>query len=111
MSYPLVRISNSTNHRVTGTVVYAACSDDDYTVEPHKTWQASKRGVCLLTRITAKVEVDGEVVDAVPYTRSGTSYSKFLIAFVDGQYVVSRVVSLPEDNEEPANKLMSHRPF
>jgi hypothetical protein len=107
MSYPLVKISNSTGHNATGKVVYSSwvCSNDDYSAGAGGSWTASSRGVCLVTEITAFI--DG--VWAKPYKSIGTSYSQFAIVKVDGKYQVTRLVNVfedktPEDYVEPSEK-------
>ncbi|WP_339238833.1 hypothetical protein MKX40_30370 [Paenibacillus sp. FSL R5-0517] len=97
-SYPLVRIYNSTSFNASGKVEYASlfCSDDNYVVQRDETWQASSRGVCLVTRITATVRTPSGNIEAEPYTSSGTSYSQFAIIQVGpNRFQVTRVVSTP----------------
>ncbi len=105
MSYPLVNIHNSTNYIANGTVDYMSifCSNDDYTVTPNTSWQASSRGVCLVTKISATVKTPNGDFQATPYTSSGTSYSQFAIIQVGpNQFEVTRRVSAMED-EIPAD--------
>ena len=81
MSYPRVTIANSTTFIISGKVSYmsAFCSNDHYDATPNTTWKAGSRGVCLVTKISAKVKTpDGDIV-ATPYTSSGTSYSEFAV--------------------------------
>ncbi|WFR63759.1 hypothetical protein P9222_05675 [Paenibacillus amylolyticus] len=97
-SYPPVRIYNSTSFTATGRVEYASlfCSDDNYAVQREETWQASSRGACLVTRITATVRTPSGNIEAEPYTSSGTSYSQFAIIQVGpNRFQVTRVVSTP----------------
>ena len=107
MSYPYVHIVNSTPYNGQGKVEYASslCSDDDYKINAHGHWTADSRGVCLVTKISAKMDVFGTTYDAKPYTSSpGTSYSQFLIAQVgDNEFVVTRIVSSAEANDTPAD--------
>jgi hypothetical protein len=79
--YPNVHIVNSTSYAATGTVVYAVCSDDDYSIDagPGTSWTGPSRGGCLITKITAQLAVNGNFITATPYTSSGTSYSQFAI--------------------------------
>lgn len=93
MAYPLVHISNSTGHYVSGKVFYASvfCSDDDYHIDANSEWTASSRGVCLLTEISAEVDEDGKKVRATPYTSTGTSYSQFAVIRIHDGYAVTRV--------------------
>ncbi|MCK6076695.1 hypothetical protein [Paenibacillus silvae] len=95
-SYPLVRIYNSTSYNASGKVEYASifCRDDNYYVQRDETWEASSRGVCLVTKITATVRTPYGNIEAEPYTSSGTSYSQFAIIQVGpNQFRVTRVVS------------------
>lgn len=119
MSYPVVKIHNSTSFIAKGKVSYMSlfCSDDNYSVTPDTTWTAKSRGVCLLTKITATVKTpEGDFV-ASPYTSSGTSYSNFaVISTGKNKFAVTRIVTavtagapeeyveeveLPEDYVEP----------
>lgn len=104
MSYPLVKIHDSTNYNVSGKVSYMSifCSDDDYSATPSTTWQASSRGVCLLTKITATVKTPNGDIVATPYTSSGTSYSQFAVINTGGNtFAVTRVVTSVENEEIP----------
>ena len=106
MSYPVVNISNSTNFNVSGTVSYASifCSNDSYSVTPLTSWQASSRGVCLLTEVSAIVRTPNGDIVATPYTSSGTSYSQFaIIQTGPTSFEVTRRVSLTEKEELPAD--------
>ena len=117
MAYPLVNIQNTTNYSASGTVEYASifCSNDNWGAGPGQTWQASSRGVCLLTGITASVSVNGSTIDATPYSSSGTSYSQFALIQTSSNplaFEVTRRVSgaedaQPEDYEEPTNQQKS----
>jgi len=109
MSYPKVKIFNSTNFIASGKAHYMSifCSDDSYVVTPGTGWEADSRGVCLLTKITATVKTpEGEVV-AKPYTSTGTSYSNFAVIQTGAKsFAVTRIVTLsedplPEDYAEP----------
>ncbi|WP_342553510.1 hypothetical protein [Paenibacillus sp. FSL R7-0652] len=94
--YDPVQIYNSTPFNAYGAVEYASifCSNDQYSVQREETWQASGRGVCLVTRITATVRTPSGNIAAEPYTSSGTSYSQFAIIQVGpNQFRVTRVVS------------------
>jgi len=109
MSYPLVNIQNSTNYTAKGIVYYASdlCSNDDYSVAPDVSWQASSRGACLITKISAYVETTSGNVEALPYSSSGTSYSQFVVISVGKNKfeVIRRVNGMedetPLDREEP----------
>ncbi|SEA26355.1 hypothetical protein [Alkalimonas amylolytica] len=112
MGYPHVKIHDSTNFNVKGKVRYMSvfCSDDDFSATPSTTWQASSRGVCLLTEITATVITPQGNIEATPYKSSGTSYSEFAVISRGGNnFAVTRVVtatdeSLPEDYVEPTTQ-------
>lgn len=110
MAYPKVKIFDSTSYIASGKVEYmsAFCSNDSYTVTPNTQWQASSRGVCLVTKITATVETPGGDIVATPYESSGTSYSNFaVIQTGENSFAVTRVVTstedaIPDDYVEPA---------
>lgn len=100
MSYPLVNIHNATNYIVKGKVEYlsAFCSNDTYVVTPNTRWEASSRGVCLVTKITATVKTPRGDFEAAPYTSSGTSYSKYAVITIgEDKFEVTRRVSSMED--------------
>ncbi len=109
MSYPNVKIFNSTSFNASGTVEYMSvfCKDNTYSVTTNTKWEAESRGVCLLTKITASIVTPQGTFEATPYTSSGTSYSHFAIMQTgNNEFAVSRVVtstedSLPEDYVEP----------
>ena len=74
-----------------------SCGDDENSspVAPGSYYEASSRGVCLLTQVSATIydPVNGET-SALPYTSSGTSYSQFaVIDNADGSYQVTCIVS------------------
>lgn len=97
MAYPLVHIANSTSYAASGTVSYASvfCSNDNYNVDANGQWTASSRGVCLVTEVSAKLNVDGHWVNASAYTSSGTSYSQFaIIQTGPNSFGVTRVTSM-----------------
>ena len=82
--YGLVRIANSTNYTASGKVEYehTFCRDDDYTVTPNTIWSASRRGLCLLTKISALLDTPSGKIQATPYGshfKIGTTYSQFAI--------------------------------
>jgi len=112
MSYPLVNITNSTNYNAWGTVSYASifCSNDGYSVTPNTAWQASSRGVCLVTEISATVRTPNGDIVATSYSSSGTSYSQFaVIQTGPNAFEVTRRVSaledaIPEGHKEPTEK-------
>ncbi len=94
-SYPTVKIINSTPYVAHGTVHYAACSSDGFTVAPNTQWHAGSRGLCLLTKIDAKITTPNGDVDVSPnYTSSGTSYSEFgIIQNPPTGYQMTRIVN------------------
>jgi len=116
MAYPKVKITNTTRYAVSGKVNYMSkfCSNDSYRVDSFGRWEASSRGVCLLTKITATIVTpDGKYIDAKPYTSSGTSYSNFIITELsEGEFSVNRYIThntieeneIPEDYVEPTEK-------
>lgn len=112
MAYPKVKVFNSTPFEAKGTVEYASvfCSNDDYKVKSYKLWEATSRGVCLLTKISAIVKTDIGDIQATPYTSVGTTYSDFsIVAGPNNTYRVTRNVSatnepIPVDHVEPTTK-------
>ena len=101
--YPLVTIINSTSHQAKGRVAYPGCHDDDWTALPWDTWKATSRGLSLVSKITAPVNVDGRWIDAQPYDSSGTSYSRYVLIQTSSNSfeVTRRVVGEASDQEEP----------
>lgn len=56
----------------------------------YKDWTAKSRGVCLLTEITATVQLKtGYTEVATPYQSAGTSNSQFYVIFSNGGYQVT----------------------
>ena len=101
MAYDLIRISNSTNYSATGTVHLASafCSNDRYSADANTTWTQSRRGVCLLDKISAILVTPEGTVEAAPYVSSGTSYSQFaILQTAPGQFQVTRLISAGEDH-------------
>ena len=108
-SYPLVNISNYTDHAFMGKVTYAGCPSSTVTVGPRKIdektgtatptkWTDSSRGAfnwCLVTGIVATTpgeklietkldyreiaEKSNEKLEVIPYDSSGTGYASFSI--------------------------------
>ncbi len=100
--YPYVSVVNSTPFDVyNGVVNYADdvdCSADNFTLSatPGTSWQATSRGVCLVTSITASVSTPGGAVDAGPYSSSGTAYSQFAVIQTNNnppQFQITRIVT------------------
>ena len=101
--YPLVAITNSTSHQAKGHVTYPGCHGDDWTALPWDTWKASSRGLCLVSKITAEVNVGGNWVGAEPYTSSGTSYSHYALVQVGPEkFTMTRLVTGAEPDPEDA---------
>ncbi|WP_218244331.1 hypothetical protein [Pseudomonas sp. QTF5] len=100
MSYSCVVIYNSTPYKVSAEVEYMSlfCSNDELTIDPFSSWEASSRGVCLLTEISATVFTpDGNVV-ATPYISSGTSDYRFAIIQTGAHsFEVTSVENLAKD--------------
>ena len=95
-AYPLVSIVNSTPFKAEGNVEYMSlfCSNDHYEVDPNTTWKAGRRGVCLVTKITAIVQTPSGNIRATSYTSSGTSYSEFAVLQTgENQFEVTRRVT------------------
>lgn len=93
MGYSDVHVHNATNYAASGEVVYAVCSDDSFNISAGHDWSHS-RGLCLITKVSAKLSVNGQFIDAVPYTSSGTGYSQFVIyQRADGTFAVTRDTS------------------
>jgi hypothetical protein len=91
-AYDLVHIYNRTPDcpMVSGKVSYfhKLCSADNYSM--YKDWTAKSRGVCLLTEITATVQLKtGYTEVATPYQSAGTSISQFYVIFSNGGYQVT----------------------
>src|SRR5690625_5099543 len=100
MSYPKVKIFNSTNFIASGKAHYMSifCSDDSYVVTPGTGWEADSRGVCLLTKITATVKTPEREVVAKPYTYTETTYSNFHVNQTGAKScAVTRIDTLSED--------------
>ncbi|KAJ3282210.1 hypothetical protein HK104_011039 [Borealophlyctis nickersoniae] len=95
LTYTPVSIANNTRYRATGTVTYLSwfCDDDNYpAISPGGEWQASGRGECLVTKITATIRLETGDVQADPYESPGTSYSAFKVEEDSpGHFVVRRI--------------------
>jgi hypothetical protein len=86
LAYPRATVFNHTNVAVSGTVHYAACRPDRFTippghqtasgaVTPTSTTMSAARGACLITKVDA---VAGGV-PAIPFTSSGTARDGFVV--------------------------------
>jgi len=114
MSYPVAKVFNSTNYPVYGRVEYVSifCSDDNCgVIQPLTRWVAKHRGVCLIKKVSATIQISNkETIEATPYTSSGTSYSSFAVVQVGtNQFAVTRLVNamedeIPADYVEPTEK-------
>lgn len=101
--YPLVTIINSTSYQAKGHVTYPGCHDNDWTALPWDTWKATSRGLCLVSKITALVNLDGSWIDAKPYTSwPGTSYSRYVLVQTSPKSfeLTRRVTGEAPDQEE-----------
>jgi len=57
--YDQANIRNNTDYKISGSVKYAGCKSDSYTVKPHSKWTAKdNRGVCLIREITGSLVAD-----------------------------------------------------
>ena len=77
-----VNVLDSTSYIATGTVRYAGCGSDGFTVTPSTTWTAGSRGFlnwCLVTGIDAVVKTPTGNIGATSYSSSGTGYSSFAV--------------------------------
>ena len=93
MSYPSVKVYNSTNETCSVKVKYAACTTDEVDIYPMNDW-SNDRGVCLITEVSADVHLpNGTNQAAKSYTSSGTSYSEFAIIKQDDNYTVTRIIT------------------
>jgi hypothetical protein len=86
-AYPNATLVNETHLAATGTIHYAACRRDNFSIPAgHKNANGSitptqitvsvRRGACLITKIEATLAGAGP---AEPYTSSGTGKSDFVI--------------------------------
>jgi len=99
--YPYVSVVNSTPYNIeNGVVSYMDCKADNFNIPatPGASWQASSRGVCLVTTITAAVGggPNNTLVDAIPYTSSGTAYSQFAVIQTSNnppQFQITRIAT------------------
>lgn len=108
-AYPTAKVTNNTPFTAKGTVHYALCKHDNFTVKAGEKWHAHSRGACLITKITAKLSGDPshngpKLKSVTTYKSSGTSYSNFFIQSAGNNY---RVYSDHEYKREVTNKDMS----
>ena len=109
-SYPNAKIQNKTIFPATGVVRYASafCKDDRFSVPAGQlqkdgsikpgVWEASSRGVCLITGIEASLAGAGKPV--VSYSSSGTSYSNFIIQATQADFRVWSDHELSAENSK-----------
>ena len=76
-------------------ILHPSCCDDDHVhnaIASGGTWTASRRGLCLVIKITAALALPGlpDGLVCAPYTSSGTSSSQFSIR-MDGDDACSVV--------------------
>lgn len=89
-AYPKACVVNTTRYRVHGEIKYAACSTDNFNLRAGAQ-ESFARGLCLLTRINAVVQLEDRDVQAKPYTSTGTSYSQLaVIEVAPGVFEVTR---------------------
>jgi hypothetical protein len=85
-AYDRATVVNNTAVAISGTVYYAACRSDHFTIPagqlgkndviaPAQTTMSTSRGACLIT----KVEATAGGVRVVPFSSSGTSRARFVI--------------------------------
>jgi len=59
IGYDQASIKNNTDYKINGSVKYAGCKSDSYSVKPHSKWTAKdNRGVCLISEITGSLIAD-----------------------------------------------------
>ena len=103
-AYGRATIFNRTNYVVHGTIHYAGCRGDNFTVAAGKVGANSViaetqstisayRGACLITRITATV--NGKAASA--YTSSGTGYERFIVAASNTGYKVDSLANMQKE--------------
>ena len=98
VDYPNAKIRNRTIYPATGTIKYASmfCKNDYFSVPAgvlqkdgsikEGYWEASSRGVCLITGIDAQLQGAGKGVTS--YSSSGTSYGNFILQGTQTDYRV-----------------------
>jgi len=69
--YPLAKVTNNTRFAASGTEEYVGgggiigCRSDNYRVAPGQKWTAKSRGVCLIKKITSKLDNGKQFVKIV----------------------------------------------
>lgn len=106
--YPLAKVTNNTGFAASGTVEYEGgnsifgCRSDNYRVAPGQKWTAKSRGLCLIKKITSKLDNGKQVVT---YTASpATSYSNFLIQATGSGYRVFSDSEYKRYSDQGANR-------
>ena len=103
-AYGKATVSNRTNAIVHGTIHYASCRADNFTIpagvvgadsviKPTQTTMSAYRGACLITRINATV--GGKA--AIDYTSSGTGYEQFVVAASNSGYKVDSLTNMERE--------------
>jgi len=93
MGYSNVNVHNSTSFPVVGSVQYLSCSPDNFNLAPNNVSNIS-RGSCLISAITAQVNVNGSWINASSYESTGTSYSQFaVVQTTPGVFQVTRLTN------------------
>lgn len=73
--YAKVSIVNQCDVTISGTVKYAGCSGDNYSITPGAIFTHS-RGACLITKIFGNMQ---NGTQCTTYTSSGTGYATFAV--------------------------------
>ena len=103
-AYGRATIYNRTNFVVHGTIHYAGCRADNFSVAAGtvgknsviaqtQTTISDYRGACLITRINATV--NGKAV--IAYTSSGTGYEQFIVAASNSGYKVDSLANMEKE--------------
>ncbi|NKB19911.1 MAG: hypothetical protein GKS01_05130 [Alphaproteobacteria bacterium] len=103
------KITNNTPFTAKGTVKYAACKNDNYTVKAGKKWQAKRKGACLVKGITATLSGQPnhpgpQIKKVSSYKSGGTTRNDFFIQPAGDNY---KVYSAQEYKRKVTNKDMS----
>eukprot|EP00092_Neocalanus_flemingeri_P097610 GFUD01124426.1.p1 GENE.GFUD01124426.1~~GFUD01124426.1.p1 ORF type:complete len:172 (+),score=27.96 GFUD01124426.1:64-516(+) len=72
-----VKITNSINETVTGTIFYLWWGHENYKIPAGEPSVSIYRGFKLITEITARREIEKK--SCIPYESTGTSYSQFKV--------------------------------
>lgn len=92
MAYRNVQVFNNTGYAITGTVNYLSCNPDTFSVgATDGPWTAGGRGAfgwCLVSSVSAVVNVNGSNIVADSFTSTGTGLSVFDVNKNGSQYAV-----------------------